>query len=82
MTSATLPACDSYRPVIQPNAEMIEPIFKIGNEPMDAMKKRLDSESEIIDQIQDFINDMRCSELSLVLHYCDRLVSDRQPVAA
>jgi len=82
MTSATLPACDSYRPVIQPNAEMIEPIFKIGNEPMDAMKKRLDSESEIIDQIQDFINDMRCNELSLVLHYCERLVSDRQPVAA
>ena len=75
-------ACDSYSPVIQPNAEMIEPIFKIGNEPMDAMKKRLDSESEIIDQIQDFINDMRCNELSLVLHYCERLVSDRQPVAA
>lgn len=72
MTSATLPACDSYRPVIQPNAEMIEPIFAQPVELVD----------DLITEIFADMKRMTPGEIKQMAHMRDRIFAMRQPVAA
>lgn len=74
--SAVTPACDSYRPVIQPNTNLIEPIFAqpVGQKPdvffkTQALVKFLDDEN------------FSEAEIDLVQHYAEKLVIRRQEAA-
>lgn len=66
-TTATAPACDQYRPVLQPNAEMVDPAFK-------SQLEKIVSRITAANYTKD--------ELSIIEHCIDRIDAVRQPVAA
>ena len=60
---------------------MTKPVSAIGIEPIDAMRKRIFTEGALREQIYDLLCEMRVPKLELVLHYCERVITERQAAA-